>query len=233
MFLFHNIKNQISLTELVDISQGLPFPNKNKNISEDVVNYRYQTLYVSDMPSSSIEQLNREELSEFYSDKKIKENRLLQLEDYLVSIRGKIKGYALINNQDLFKLSDDCNGIIATNHFLVLRPRLTARVAFGHLLYYILDMLMPRINEYAIEKQKNKTNGKENALPFITIADLKEISFIIDQTNDLVDLKKQFEYKYDEYRTAHSNFKIKQTEINAFKNEIINIIQPSLHQKTL
>jgi hypothetical protein len=233
MFLFHNIKNQISLTELVDISQGLPFPNKNKNISEDVVNYRYQTLYVSAMPSSSIEQLNREELSEFYSDKKIKENRLLQLEDYLVSIRGKIKGYALINNQNLFNLSDDCNGIIATNHFLVLRPRLTARVAFGNLLYYILDMLMPRINEYAIEKQKNKKNGKENALPFITIADLKEISFIIDQTSDLVDLKKQFEYKYDEYRTAHRNFKIKQTEINAFKNEIINIIQPSLHQKSL
>ena len=91
-------------------------------------------------------------------------------------------------------------GIVASNHFIVLRPRVSTIEIFknSYLLYNIIDIIIPELNQF-ISKKSNKVK-----LPYITISELENYSFSIPGSN-LNELITEFQKLYNERQENISN----------------------------
>lgn len=206
MFLFQHISHQYTLSELFDIKQGLLLPSKSKR--QNALNgvNKYKSLFISDMPAP-YEPLNVDSLADFSLSKEIKKTHLLCKQDYLISTKGQIKGYALYHSK-AFEHDDIQNsGIIASNHFIVLKPRTSTLEAFGesYFIYNILDLIIPRLNTLA------KQSTKENQTPYITISDLQNFTINLPDAKALnelnrtfLELNKDFEFKIKEMHESRN-----------------------------
>ena len=137
-------------------------------------------------------------------------DKLLASTDYLVSGKGEVKGYSLLESGEFIKnLTSDgsCKGIVASNHFLVLRPRDISgsnmdEIRFAH---NLLDILIPEFNKIASVKAGNSK--------FLTINDLGDLKISNPLTNS--DLFRQF----TEIMTSYTQ---KQQALNEVKIELDN-----------
>ncbi len=105
-----------------------------------------------------------------------KTERFLLPNDYLIASKQNIKGYSLMNTDNI-----DGNNIVASEHFLVLRYKPTWNAIFGssYIVHNLLDILVKKL---AIEKSK-----KFGAQKYITIEDVanSKISFNLNGNNEI------------------------------------------------
>lgn len=209
MFLFKHNSHQYALSELFDIKQGLLLPSKSKRANALNGANKYKSLFISDMPAP-YEPLVADSLADCSLNKEIKKTHLLCKQDYLISAKGQIKGYALYHSK-AFENEDVQNhvGIIASNHFIVLRPRTSTLEALGesYFIYNILDLIIPRLNALA------KQSTKKNQTPYITISDLQKFTINLPEATTLyelnltfLELQKDFELKIKQLN--ESRFKL-------------------------
>jgi hypothetical protein len=137
-------------------------------------------------------------------------DKLLANTDYLVSGKGEVKGYSLLDAGEFIHnltLNGSCKGIVASNHFLVLRPRDISgsnmdEIRFAH---NLLDILVPEFYKIASVKAGNSK--------FLTI-------------NDLGDLKISHPWSdsdfFRQYSDIMTRYIQKQQELNVVKIELDN-----------
>ena len=214
MFLFSKT-HTYTIGELFEIFQGTAIISKKSQINTSD-GIKYKTIYISDLPNK-YETLNFFELNSYESLKKIKKEKLLTEKDYLVTCKGVIKGYALCKSLDIFNdiNSNEYQGIVASNHFIVLRPRKSTIEIFqnSYLLYNIIDLIIPELNQF-ISRKRNKEK-----LSYITISELENYSFSMPGSN-LNELINEFQKLYNERQEKLNNLiKIDRT-ISQFNKQI-------------
>lgn len=199
MFLFSKT-HTYTIGDLFEIFQGTAIISK-KSQKNNSAGYKYKTIYISDL-SNKYETLNFIELNDYEPVKNLKKEKILTGKDYLLTCKGVIKGYALCKSQNLFNKMDSKEnlGIVASNHFIVLRPRVSTIEIFknSYLLYNIIDIIIPELNQF-ISKKSNKVK-----LPYITISELENYSFSIPGSN-LNELITEFQKLYNERQENISN----------------------------
>ena len=199
MFLFSKT-HTYTIGDLFEIFQGTAIISK-KSQKNNSAGFKYKTIYISDL-SNKYETLNFIELNDYEPVKNLKKEKILTGKDYLLTCKGVIKGYALCKSQNLFNKMDSKEnlGIVASNHFIVLRPRVSTIEIFknSYLLYNIIDIIIPELNQF-ISKKSNKVK-----LPYITISELENYSFSIPGSN-LNELITEFQKLYNERQENISN----------------------------
>jgi hypothetical protein len=214
MFLFSKT-HTYTIGDLFEIFQGTAIISK-KSQKNNSAGFKYKTIYISDL-ANKYETLNFIELNDYEPVKNLKKEKILTEKDYLLTCKGVIKGYALCKSLEIFNkiITKKYLGIVASNHFIVLRPRASTIEIFqnSYLLYNIIDLIIPELNQL-ISKKSNKVK-----LPYITISELENYSFSIPGSN-LNELITEFQKLYNE---RQENIKELQEADNAIKvfNEIL------------
>ena len=218
MFLFSKTHNY-TIGDLFEIFQGTAIISK-KSQKKCIDCGKYKTIYISDL-ANKYETLNFVELNEYEPIKKLKKEKLLTQKDYILTCKGVLKGYALCKSLDLFNVmsSNEYMGIVASNHFIVLRPRASTIEIFqnSYLLYNIIDVIIPELNQI-ISKKSNKVK-----LPFITISELENFSFSIPGSN-LNELITEFQKLYDERKQNLFNIIKIENKISEFNIKLLKYI---------
>lgn len=225
MFLFS--KNQrYTLAELFKINQGIAFLSKKK-IETQVGEYIYKTIYVSDL-AIKYNRIHFEGLTDFATLTSIKKDKLLTKEDYIITCKGEIKGFALYNSDDIFENLNELNysGLLVSNHFIVLRPRSSTLEIFNnsYLLYNILDLLVPKINAFVKQLESRKK------IPYVTISEVENFSIILPGSN-FMEIVENFEAYYTAYKEKLNLLIQAEEELKRFNASLLNEIEvqcPSL-----
>ncbi len=99
----------------------------------------------------------------------IKPERFLSPNDYLISSKQNIRGYSLLNTNNI-----EGNFVVASEHFIVLKYKPTWNAIFGnsYLVHKLLDLLVKKL---AAEKSKKSGNQK-----YITIDDVSRASITLN-----------------------------------------------------
>ena len=189
---------RFTLSELFEIKQGLTLSSK-KEIKKTFGNNAYKVIYVSDL-GNPYHLLDFGELTDYATSNKIKEERLLTLNDYVISCKGEIKGLSLYKSTKIFNLLYEKNysGLLVSNHFIVLRPRKSTLMLYGnsYFLHNILDLLIPIIN-----KSMNHSADKK-IMPYITIAEIEKYSVLLPGANfrkKITDFEKVYQSWSDKF----------------------------------
>jgi len=224
MFLFQNTARHYSFSELFEIKQGPMLPSKKNNESSQESGYRYKSIFISDIPAS-YETLDPELLATFSSPKEMKITHLLKKEDYLISSKGQIKGYALYNS-NAFEDGKEKKylGLVASNHFLVLRPRASTIEAFGntYFIYNLLDLLIPQFNNLA--KQVQKKSG----IQYLTVSDLEVFSIQLPEIGLLKELQGEFMQLHQDYESKLKALNQSKMNLEKYNQGLEAIFTPSL-----
>jgi len=211
---------RFTLSELFEIKQGLTLSSK-KEIKNTFGNNAYKVIYVSDL-GNPYHLLDFGELTDYATDKKIKEERLLTLNDYVISCKGEIKGFSLYKSTKIFNLLYEKNysGLFVSNHFIVLRPRKSTLMQYGnsYFLHNILDLLIPIINKSMNHSSEKKT------IPYITIAEIEKYSVLLPGPN----FRKQitdFEKVYQSWSDKFEILREANDTLVKFNNELLKEIK--------
>jgi hypothetical protein len=216
MFLFSKTQNY-KLGDLFEITQGSAIIS-NKSLIPEESSQRYKTIYISNL-TTKYEALEFVELKDYFPNKKIKEGKLITSKDYIITCKGVVKGYAMCKAINLFKdlkLSNH-KGIIASNHFIVLKPRQSTLEIFenSYLLYHLLDMIIPEFNNYI---NQNATRKK---LPYITISEIENFSISLPGSS-LFDIIKEFQSLYNKRKQVLTNLIEIDEKLSLFNKDFLN-----------
>jgi hypothetical protein len=226
MFLFQNTARYYSFSELFEIKQGPMLPSKKNNEGNQESGYRYKSIFISDIPASG-QPLDPELLATFSSSKVMKNTHLLKKEDYLISSKGQIKGYALYRSnafEDGGK--GEYLGLVASNHFLVLRPRASTLDAFGttNFIYNLLDLLIPQFNNLA------KQGRKKSGVQFLTISDLQHFSIQMPENGIFEELQREFMQIHQEYESRLKALNLSKVNLEKYNQRLETIFSPSIRR---
>ncbi len=171
---------RIRLSELFLMKQGMAVQTK-KNAANQKGKYKYKVVYPSDL-NDPLKELQTEQLADYFTDKEIKEEKILTKEDYILFCKGMVKGLSMFNSENsLIEIAKSgYKGIIASNHFIVLRPDSSIKEHFPSPYYLenIIDLVIPMMNEMI----KNAN--------YITISEIGKISIELPLPPLEKDLKK-------------------------------------------
>ena len=148
----------------------------------------------------------------------VPDDRVLTSSDYLISIRGRPKGFSISKSLDPNKRK-----LVASHHFIQIRPM--ALISHMHVpyLHLLLDIIleMEVHQKFEDKKEEEEINGKKySAFNSFKVNDFREIKI-----NITTDVKLQnetydnFIYQYDKFLNANLEFeKIKESLYKNFQN---------------
>ena len=148
----------------------------------------------------------------------VPDDRVLTSSDYLISIRGRPKGFSVSKSLDPNKRK-----LVASHHFIQIRPM--ALISHFHLpyLHLLLDIIleMEVHQKFEDKKEEEEINGKKySAFNSFKVNDFREIKIKI--TTDVKLQKETFDnfiYQYDKFLNANLEFeKIKESLYKNFQN---------------
>ena len=216
-------KIRLSLSELFEIKQGVALSSK-KEIEKSVGQHTYKVVYVSDL-GNPYHLLDFDELTDYAIDTKIKEEKLLTLNDYIISCKGEIKGFSLSKSSNIFNSISELNysGLFVSNHFIILRPRPSILMMYGnsYFLHNILDLLIPIINK-SISQNENK-----KIMPYITIGEIEKYSVLLPGPGFQKKIT-DFEKVYQSWSDKFELFQEANEELKIFNNELLNEIKVNI-----
>ena len=142
-------------------------------------------------------------------------DKLLTNTDYLVSSKGEVKGFSLLNaGEFLLSMTADgsCKGIVASNHFLILRPKDISgtnpnEVRFAH---NLLDIMVLEFNKIA--------SGKAGVSKYLTISDLADLKIHNPLSNS--DSLVQFTGIMNRYLQKQNELNKVKIELDHFNHEL-------------
>ena len=219
MFLFTE-NMRLTLSELFEIKQGVALSSK-KEIEKSFGQYTYKVIYVSDL-GNPYHLLDFEELTDYATDTKIKEEKLLTLNDYIISCKGEIKGFSLSKSSNIFNSISELNysGLFVSNHFIILRPRPSILMMYGnsYFLHNILDLLIPIINDSISQ------NADKKIMPYITIGEIEKYSILLPGAGFLKQLT-DFEKVYQSWSDKFEKLQEANETLKKFNDELLNEIK--------
>lgn len=132
--------------------------------------------------------------------------KLLQPSDFLISIRGRIKGYSML---PIFESLGN-NKLVCSNHFVHLKPRsFTLSDMYMPYLHLLLDILVKQMNmNFKESKGSNLTNS-------LKVDELRKFGINI---HNIEEQKKVFE----EYEKRHIEFQQANLQYERFMNQLSN-----------
>ena len=143
----------------------------------------------------------------------IKENRLLNKEDFLISIRGEPRGYSMFHLEELLKEYN----IVYTHYFVRLRPRQNYEFDTEYI-HLVLEQLTKHQLVTAFQKILNEKGSKSYAsFNSISIDRLRstKIKYHSDKNNQLKIVEK---YKNEYEKTQKQNLSFYQMEENIYRS---------------
>jgi hypothetical protein len=164
-------------------------------------------------------------LATFSSPREIKNTHLLKKLDYLISSKGQIKGYALYRSnafEDGGK--GEYLGLVASNHFLVLRPRASTLEAFDYtyFIYNLLDLLIPQFNNLA------KHGTKKSGIQYLTVSDLQDFSIQLPEIGNLEELQREFMQIHQEYESRLNALNLSKVNLEKYNQRLETIFSPGI-----
>jgi hypothetical protein len=130
--------------------------------------------------------------------------KLLQPTDFLISIRGRIKGFSMLN-------SIESSELVCSNHFIHLKPRnYIISDMYMPYLHLLLDILVKQIN---MNFKESKGGSSTNSLK---VDELREYG--INLHTNIEEQKKVFE----EYEKRHIEFQQANLQYERFMNQLSN-----------
>ena len=134
--------------------------------------------------------------------------KLLQPSDFLISIRGRIKGYSMLHT---FESLGENDRLVCSNHFIHLKPRsFTLSDMYMPYLHLLLHFLVKQIN---INFKESKGGSSTNSLK---VDELREYG--INLHTNIEEQKKVFE----EYEKRHIEFQQANLQYERFMNQLSN-----------
>lgn len=214
LLLLLNIDYQeFQLKDLFEIRQGVTMVKQNRTSKKSSGKYHYKVINLSALDTCS-RRLVPENLVDYYPGKEINPDKCLSPDDYLITCKGTVKGFSLFFSNELFNKAGDekpYNGILASNHFFILRPRgiiggNNSPLPFKEKVF--LDNLMDIVAE---ELNKDVAYGKGSSTKYLTIREVE--NFVINYP--FKDKK-----KIDEFSVIFDQYYKKLQELNEAKNKL-------------
>lgn len=153
----------------------------------------------------------------------IPEKKLLTINDYLITIRGQPKGYSMFRSYNSKKFNADFPNIVATNHFVRLRPKVLLEMHIPYL-HLILDSIVENQLRNLFEQKRLNlpAEKKYSVMNSFNIDELKSIPINLTKTaTEQIETTSLFEKNYENYFKATMLF-------NEFKQQL-NKSFTSLH----
>jgi hypothetical protein len=134
--------------------------------------------------------------------------KLLQPSDYLISIRGRIKGISMLHK---FESLGENDKLVCSNHFIHLKPRnFILSDMYMPYLHLLLDILVKQMN---MDFKESKGGSSTNSLK---VNDLEKYG--INLHTNIEEQKKVFE----EYEKRHIEFQQANLQYERFMNQLSN-----------
>ena len=217
------LMNRHHLSELFKIKQGLAIQTKKKSSNQEG-KYRYKVIYPSNL-NEPFKTLNINDLTDCFTDKEITTDKLLTKEDYIVSCKGVIKGFPMLNSENAIKkvIESNYQGIIASNHFITLRPFPSTQKGLFSLDFMdnVLDLVVDKMSEFI------KNSSGPNKKNHITIFEIGNIS--IEMLLALNEEKiKEFDRIYKDWKNCRDSFLKVETQLKDFNNTLVKQLKIKL-----
>jgi len=148
----------------------------------------------------------------------VPDDRVLTSSDYLISIRGRPKGFSISKSLDPNKRK-----LVASHHFIQIRPMALISKMYVPYLHLLLDIILEVevFQKFKDKKEEEEIKGKKySVFNSFKVNDFREIK--INITTD-VQLQKEtydnFIYQYNKFLNANLEFeKIKESLYKNFQN---------------
>ena len=159
--------------------------------------------------------IDEKKLVDYEPVREVSLDKLLTNTDYLVTSKGEVKGFSLLDAGEFLQsmtADGSCKGIVASNHFLVLRPKdisgtNTDEVRFAH---NLLDILILEFDKIA--------SGKAGVSKYLTINDLADLKINNPLSNS--DSLVQFTGIMNRYLQKLSELNKLKIELDRFNREL-------------
>jgi len=200
LLILDHIKFQVK--DQFEIRQGITKANSGRKEESDKVNSTtYKVVNLSGIDSCTGE-IDKSRLVNYTPKRDVSPDKLLSGLDYLISCKGEVKGYSMLYSEDLLSNKQEdykFKGIVASNHFLVLRPRMISRNSTDEIrfLHNLLDIISAELRSLAV--------AKKGPAKYLTINDVANYQFNFPY-KDTVEIE-EFKKVSRQYRKSFEDFK--------------------------
>lgn len=202
---------QFPLRTVFDFFQGpITQPRAKAGVSGNGFDYR--VIYSGDF-SSCEKEIELESLTTTTLSKPIKETRILQKEDYLISYKGGIKGISMYHT--LKKGNDNKLPVAASNNLIVVRPKPESAEGNGTLyMHNLLDLIL----QHLIKKDKEQPEGQKTTL--ISQHFLEEFNIQHIDMQTVKGYQERFREISNRWEKAYEHLQSINKELNGLNKEI-------------
>lgn len=181
------------------------FIDDDKNMNLPIQDYNKRNILdprIFDEDSSETNEINEKDKTP------VPIKKLLQPSDFLISIRGRIKGFSMLHT---FESLGENDRLVCSNHFIHLKPRnYIISDMYMPYLHLLLDILVKQIN---MNFKESKGGSSTNSLK---VDELREYG--INLHTNIEEQKKIFE----EYEKRHIEFQQANLQYERFMNQLSN-----------
>lgn len=181
------------------------FIDDDKNMNLPIQDYNKRNILdprIFDEDSSETNEINEKDKTP------VPIKKLLQPSDFLISIRGRIKGFSMLHT---FESLGENDRLVCSNHFIHLKPRnYIISDMYMPYLHLLLDILVKQIN---MNFKESKGGSSTNSLK---VDELREYG--INLHTNIEEQKKVFE----EYEKRHIEFQQANLQYERFMNQLSN-----------
>lgn len=181
------------------------FIDDDKNMNLPIQDYNKRNILdprIFDEDSSETNEINEKDKTP------VPIKKLLQPSDFLISIRGRIKGFSMLHT---FESLGENDRLVCSNHFIHLKPRnYIISDMYMPYLHLLLDILVKQMN---MDFKESKGGSSTNSLK---VDELREYG--INLHTNIEEQKKVFE----EYEKRHIEFQQANLQYERFMNQLSN-----------
>ncbi|HPR13630.1 MAG TPA: hypothetical protein PLV06_14680 [Bacteroidales bacterium] len=152
--------DKFRIKDLFEVWQGITtnrdrdeYPAKKK------MSAKYKVVNLSSI-NDCTGMITSDRLVDYTPARNIPEEKLLTKNDYLISCKGEVKGFSMINSQMFFETKKNTKTfpwLAASNHYLVLRPRMLSGIGHEEIIYLhnLLSIFIPELDNLARSRPGN------------------------------------------------------------------------------
>jgi hypothetical protein len=165
--------SKYQVRDVFDVWQGITLLQPHeKTVDANPRQHLYKVINLSGINACS-KVIDESNLIDYPSERDKSHDKLLAEHDYLISCKGEVRGYSLLNSKEVLdniKKQGSCDGLVASNHFLILRPRMCSTLSSEEIrfLHNILDIILLKFKLIA--------TGKPGIAKYLTINDVANYS---------------------------------------------------------
>ena len=182
------------------------FIDDDKNMNLPIQDYNKRNILdprIFDEDSSETNEINEKDKTP------VPIKKLLQPSDFLISIRGRIKGFSMLHTFESLGKNDR---LVCSNHFIHLKPRnYIISDMYMPYLHLLLDILVKQIN---MNFKEIKGSSSTNSLK---VDELREYGI-----NLHINIEEQQKKVFEEYEKRHIEFQQANLQYERFMNQLSN-----------